>query len=107
MGETADPNSSRRMAPVPETREAFDWLGTSGDEDLEGSVMAMSRRVREIAPECVALSLSVVDGDLTFTVAADRPGASLLDAVQYLGGGPCLEAVEQREVAHTSELPVD
>jgi len=95
------------LAPVSETREAFDWLGTSGDDDLEDSVMAMSRRVREVAPECVAMSLSVADGDLTFTVASNRPGASLLDAVQYLGGGPCLEAIEQRDIVHTSELPVD
>jgi GAF domain-containing protein len=67
----------------------------------------MSRRVREIAPECVALSLSIVDGDLTFTVAADRPGASLLDAVQYLDGGPCMDAVQGRHLATTADLPMD
>jgi GAF domain-containing protein len=107
MGEQGKRDDPRNLAPIKETREAFDWLGNSGDDDLEASVMTMSRRVREIAPECVALSLSVVDGDLTFTVAADRPGASLLDAVQYLGGGPCLEAVEQKEAAATSDLPLD
>jgi GAF domain-containing protein len=107
MGETGDSMDPRSLTPVSETREAFDWLGTSGDDDLEGSIMAMSRRVREIAPECVAMSLSVAEGDLTFTVVSNRPGALLLDAVQYLGGGPCLEAITQREVKHTSELPVD
>jgi GAF domain-containing protein len=71
------------------------------------SLMAMSRRVRENAPDCVAMSLSVIETGLTFTVARDRPGASLLDAVQYLDGGPCLEATELREVEATDDLPTD
>lgn len=100
-------SSSEPLAPVPETREAFDWLGSFGDRDLEGSLARMSSRVRDIAPECVAMSLSVVDGDLTFTVQRDRPGAALLDAVQYLDGGPCLQAVEDQKIADTSDLPLD
>ena len=95
------------LGPVPETREAFEWLGRFGDGHVEESLMRMSRRVREIAPECVAMSLSVVDGDLTFTMQTDRPGASLLDAVQYLDGGPCLEAIEGRRVETTTDLPLD
>ena len=95
------------LQPVPETQEAFDWLGAFDNRDMESSVMGMSRRVREIAPECVAMSLSVVEGDLTFTVAVDRPGASLLDAVQYLDGGPCLDAVQGRHLQYTADLPLD
>jgi GAF domain-containing protein len=106
MSRMDDP-STPPLSPVPETREAFDWLGSFVDSDLEASLMRMSRRVREIAPECVAMSLSVVDGDLTFTVQGDRPGASLLDAVQYLDGGPCLEAVQQRAMQVTADLPLD
>ena len=96
-----------RFWPVPETQEAFDWLGAFSGGSVERSLMRMSRRVREIAPDCVAMSLSVVDGDLTFTVQADRPGASLLDAVQYLGGGPCVDAVHTGEAERTSDLPLD
>jgi GAF domain-containing protein len=102
-----DPWGTHSLSPVPETREAFDWLGSFGDGDIEASLLQMAQRVREIAPHCVALSLSVVEGDLTFTVQSDRPGASLLDAVQYLDGGPCLEAVDQAELWKTSELPLD
>ncbi len=92
---------------MPETREALDWLGTFGQGATEETLVQMSRRVREIAPDCVAMSLSVVDEDLTFTLQVDRPGASLLDAVQYLDGGPCLQAVESRRVEHTADLPLD
>ncbi len=93
--------------PTPETREAFDWLGTFGDGEIEHSLMRMSHRVREIAPDCVAISLSVVEGDLTFTVQTDQPRASLLDAVQYLDGGPCLDAIEGQRLQHTADLPLD
>lgn len=103
----SDPSRPEDLSPVPQTREAFDWLGSFGDRNIEASLMRMSRRVREIAPECVALSLSMVDGDLTFTVQSDRPGAALLDAVQYLDGGPCIEAVDERAVQHTADLPLD
>lgn len=103
----SDRKDAMRLNPVPETREAFDWLGTFGDDHVEKSFMRMSRRVREIAPDCVAMSLSVLEGDLTFTVQTDRPGASLLDAVQYLDGGPCLEAMEAQELEATADLPLD
>jgi GAF domain-containing protein len=95
------------LQPVAETREAFDRLGAFDNGNMESSVMHMAHRVREIAPDCVAMSLSVVDGDLTFTVAVDRPGASLLDAVQYLDGGPCLKAVQGHELEATADLPLD
>jgi hypothetical protein len=101
------PRRPERLVPVAETREAFDWLGSSGDDSLEASLMRMSRRVRTIAPECVAMSLSVVDGDLTFTVEHDRPGAALLDAVQYLDGGPCLQAMDDNEIRATANLSLD
>ncbi len=100
-------HDARDLEPVPETREAFDWLGTFGDGGIEESMMRMSRRVREIAPGCVAMSLSVVDDDLTFTLQVDRSGASLLDAVQYLDDGPCLAAMAGDRVEHTADLPLD
>ncbi len=103
----SDRHEPQGFWPVPETREAFDWLNRFGEGEVEESMMRMSRRVRQIAPHCVAMSLSVVDGDLTFTIQADRRGATLLDAVQYLDGGPCLQAVEERVIATTANLPLD
>jgi len=107
MTDPQDPPDTPALTPVSETREAFDWLGAFDTDHIEASLLQMSTRVREIAPDCVAMSLSVVEGDLTFTVTGDRPGASLLDAVQYLDGGPCLEAMEQRELEATGDLPTD
>jgi GAF domain-containing protein len=95
------------MSPVSQTREAFEWLGGFSGRELEHKVTRMARRVREIAPGCVALSLSVSNGAITFTVMADRSDAAFLDAVQYLDGGPCLSAIHNKGVEATSDLPTD
>ncbi len=96
-----------QFKPVAQSREAFDWLGSYGDPDVEQAITIMGNRVRAIAPDCVALSLTVAEGDLTFTLVCDRPGAALLDAMQYLDGGPCVEAVETGARQTTQDLPTD
>src|SRR4051794_25773007 len=90
------------LAPVPETRTAFDWLSTHGSEAIEQTMERMAREVRRIAPDWTAMSLSVSHGELTFTVMVDRPGAALLDAMQYLDAGPCLEAIGNPETVATT-----
>jgi GAF domain-containing protein len=95
------------LAPVAHTRDAFDWFSSAGNDEVEQSMVDMSARVRAIAPECVALSLTVADGGLTFTLVADRPGVGLLDAMQYLDGGPCVSSVANHRIETTSDLPTD
>src|SRR3954447_24007698 len=93
---------SEELSPIPQTRHAFDWLASYGNASIEDSVTHMAKRVREIAPDCMALSLTLNRGDLTFTVMADRPGIALLDAMQYLDGGPCVHSTEIDEVVATA-----
>jgi hypothetical protein len=95
------------LKPVAESRAAFDWLGYYGDPDTEQSVAQMGETVRDIVPECVALSLTVVESDLTFTLMCEKPGAALLDAMQFLDGGPCVRAVDESSIGTTSDLPTD
>ncbi len=95
------------LSPVPQTREAFDWLRQSGSPDIEDSLTRVGREVREVAPDCVAVSLAVGNGELTFTLASDRRAGALLDAMQYVDGGPCLEAVAEKSTQWSSELPTD
>jgi GAF domain-containing protein len=95
------------LSPVRDSREAFDWLGAFGNDEIEQSVVRMSKHVREIVPECLALSLTLADGGLTFTMVSDRPGVGLLDAMQYLDGGPCISAVLNERIEATNDLPTD
>ena len=95
------------LKPVAESRVAFDWLDYYGDPAIEQSMARMGRVVRSIIPDCVAISLTMADGDLTFTLMCEAPGAALLDAMQFLDGGPCERAVDDGSIGATSDLPTD
>ena len=81
------------MEPIPETREALRRLGDLGDgdlgRDLEDAASALGRRV----PGLVGFSISVLEQDITFTYLTTAVPLAGLDALQYLDGGPCEEAV--------------
>ena len=53
------------------------------------------------------MSVSILHQDVTLTLVADRLGAALLDAVQYLDGGPCEQALDEEERKVTRGLPTD
>ncbi len=99
--------SEAEFEPTPQSREAFDWLASYGSHQVEDSMERMSHRVRELVPECLAISLTVAQGELTFTMMTDRPAAALLDAMQYLAGGPCEAAVAEGSIHATVRPPTD
>src|SRR3954452_16720303 len=90
------------LAPVPETRTAFDWLSTHGSEAIEQTMERMAREVRRVAPDCTAMSLSVSHVEMTFTVRVYPPGSPVHDDMQYPDGGPCLEAIGNPETVATT-----
>ncbi len=92
------------MEPVPETREVLDELIRQGDVEIGATLMAMGRKAKDIVPECVGLSLALLDDGLTFTLLATSTDIAALDAVQYLDGGPCVEAALE---AHTVNVDAD
>jgi hypothetical protein len=57
---------------------------------LPTTLLRMGRRATEIVPECVGLSLALIQEGLTLTLAATGETVAGLDAVQYLDGGPCI-----------------
>lgn len=83
------------MEPIPETLEAIDELDLffNGDDDLLAQLTDRAERVRSIAPACVGVSVASLDMGVTFTLVATSEEIADLDAVQYLHGGPCEEAV--------------
>lgn len=87
------------MEPVPETRETIEELAKYGDTEAATALLQMSRRVLEIVPEIVGLSLGVLDENLTFTLVSTSGTVASLDAVQYLDGGPCVDTPHDGETA--------
>lgn len=54
----------------------------------------MARRVQELVPDCVGISVASRVEGVTFTLVATDAEIAVLDAVQYLTGGPCVDAIE-------------
>lgn len=80
------------LEPLPETREALLILGRGSERDLTAELTAHGELVEEIVPNLVGLSLALVRDGLTFTIAATSEHVALLDAIQYVLGGPCVDA---------------
>lgn len=87
------------MEPIPETARAIEQYGpfVIEDTDLLLELLEQSERVQAVVPQLLGLSLSSNEDGVTFTLVATDREAALLDAMQYVGDGPCLEAVRRRE----------
>lgn len=88
------------MEPIEETVEAAEEFGPfgSGDVDLLDHLRELGDRTRGIVPDCIGLSLAVQDYGLTFTLVASAEEIAVLDALQYLSGGPCVAAAAGESV---------
>jgi GAF domain-containing protein len=85
------------LEPVAETDVLLRRLSSvSGDTGMRAVLMDMGQAVVAIAPDCVGLSVGLVEEGMTFTLVASSIDIATLDATQYLEGGPCLEAERQR-----------
>jgi GAF domain-containing protein len=85
--------------PIPETVEAVDNLDPSADDgSLLADLIRLAGRAQEIVPDLVGVSIASFDHGLTFTLVATAEEIAVLDAVQYVAGGPCVEAAETDRV---------
>jgi transcriptional regulator with GAF, ATPase, and Fis domain len=81
------------LEPTPPSQEALEWLAAYGDPELADLILHMGDMVTRLVPSCVGLSVTFLADDLTFTLVASCSAVGRLDAMQYLTGGPCLDAV--------------
>jgi GAF domain-containing protein len=87
------------VEPIPESLEVLRRLSSTGEVDLVENLKQAAGWVVKAVPECVALSIAHFDEDLTFTLTATSDELRLLDAAQYLDGGPCeVAAIDGDEV---------
>jgi GAF domain-containing protein len=94
------------LEPIPETARAIDELDLEDGALLE-DLLRTGRRVRAVVPDCVGLSLTIIDYGVTLTLVASGLEVMVLDAVQYLAGGPCERAVDADEVIYTDASVLD
>lgn len=84
------------MEPIPESVELAHEMGRYLDPgvDLIEHLRDLADKVQTLVPDCVGLSLAWLDRGVAFTLVASNEEIAVLDAVQYLAGGPCVDAVE-------------
>ena len=99
------------MQPLPETTEALAALALATDDDDEALVDQFDRAAasaRRIAPQCLGLTLTFVQEGVCFTWVTTDLASADLDAIQYLEGGPCVDAMGSGEVIADSDAgPMD
>ena len=77
------------LQPIPETRMAINELEPSDDiDDQLLDLLDQGRRVRELVPDCVALSLATRAQGVTMTLVASDRDIAILDALQHLDSAP-------------------
>src|SRR3954447_10203008 len=86
------------MDPIPETASLIDELSTFYNGDLLGDLQRQAEAVRELVPDLVGLSVAAFRDDVTFTLVASDHEVAVLDALQYLAGGPCVDAAHAERV---------
>lgn len=86
------------MEPIPETVEAFAEMRTVDGHALLTELRERASLVRALVPDCVGLSLASLAHGVTFTLVATDEEVAALDGIQYLFGGPCVDAEHTDEV---------
>jgi GAF domain-containing protein len=80
------------MEPIPETVEALDELDPAdGATGLLEHLAELAARGQTLVPDLVGVSLARYDRGVTFTLVATPAEMAVLDAVQYVADGPCVE----------------
>jgi hypothetical protein len=82
------------LRPLPETQAALDELNDLSDPDVAHLLEDLGRRVSDIAPDVVGLSVGLVKDGPTFTLVSTDSRLAALDATQSLDGGPCVEVAD-------------
>jgi GAF domain-containing protein len=94
------------VEPIPETRELLDLLKVGPDSDrLESWLFTRAQQVAALIPDCVGVSIALFGEEavtFTFVVTADK--LRLIDAAQYLDGGPCQESAHGDVAVETDVL---
>ncbi len=87
------------LEPIAETVRAANEVDAWPEEgDLLPHLTRLAEQARQLVPDLVGVSIAPIDRGITFTLVASAADIAALDAVQYLAGGPCVDAAHSAEV---------
>ncbi len=87
------------MELLPQSREALDEYVTPSVDDMEGLLRVIEGWAVQAVPECVALSVTMLDDDLTFTLV-DVAASAQRSAAPERTGHPLATSVPDPDDAH-------
>jgi GAF domain-containing protein len=90
------------VEPIPETTAALEELARQGQPEMHDLVLRLGDLARQEVPECVGLSLALLEDGITLTLVSSSMQTASLDALQYVDGGPCVEAAHADRVVDVS-----
>src|SRR4051794_37082666 len=73
------------------------------DDDLLENLSLIGVQVREVVPDCLGMSVAIIEDDIVLTLVATDADIAVLDAMQYLYSGPCVEAVKAERVLELND----
>ncbi len=93
------------MRPINESVVAEEQYGPFmwGDVDLFERFIELSAQVGALVPECVGMSASLREHGVTLTLVSSDAQVGALDAVQYVDGGPCVQALRDERAIDGNE----
>lgn len=85
------------MRPITETIELADELTRSLDTgfDVLDHLQGLADRIQSTVPDCMGMSIAWTEQGVAFTLVSSDEEIAVLDGIQYLSGGPSVEAVER------------
>ena len=87
------------MEPIPESIEAMaERDAVLEDDGLLERLRSISVRVQDLVPDCIGMSVAMLEDELVVTLVATDAEIAVLDSMQYLADGPCLEAVREQRL---------
>jgi GAF domain-containing protein len=92
------------MEPTAETQAALAHLAWTEDSDLARALKGQVAQARAVVPSLLGVSLGWLHEGLTFTFVASSATIATLDAMQYLDGGPCVDALRQDDLVDVPEV---
>ena len=95
------------MEPIAETARAAEELRRlDSDADIVERLTVLAAQAQEVVPDLVGVSIGRLDHGLTFTLVASAIEVALLDGIQYVAGGPCVEGARHHEALELEEADV-
>lgn len=96
------------MEPIPETVRAVEELRPFSRVDLMQKLQSASEQVKELVPDCVGMSIAYLHSGVALTLVATDEEIAMLDAIQYVSGGPCVDGAHgQRVLEFNSDDLID